>query len=331
MSEYNFEFRKIDNEKASHLSEIIKLCLNIHTTDEYFKWKYVNNPAGEAIGFEAYEKDKVAACYSIIPELYNINGKIIRIYQSVDSMTYPTYRKKGLFVKLATMAHDYAFQKDGYINIFATAGVNSFPGFVKRLNFKKIASIPYLFIYKGLFYFRTFRKELHTDKLQAVEKLDEKFDNYFLNKKNENATIAPLINTEFINWRVINHPYIAYKIIRVIENNAMVGYCVFYLDENQRCKISYLDFLNFEYALNYLSSMLGFIFSVYNVNFVYTWKPSNKKFCEIYHKNGFIINPFNKSLFSYKIPFVVCSKEPRINGVDWFNKHNFDLQPLIQD
>ena len=112
----------------------------------YFQWKYLDNPAGEAIGCIARSEQDgaIAAFYGMIPETYRFDGTSRRIYQSCDTMTHSQHRRRGLFQALARLTYDRALEADPRFLAFGFGGPTSTPGFVK-MGWKVAFEIPYLF------------------------------------------------------------------------------------------------------------------------------------------------------------------------------------------
>ena len=97
MSDYKFE--KLDSTRFDVLIPLMQDCFGMETSVDYFKWKFMENPAGHFVGFIATHEEtgEVAAYYGVIPEDYLIKGEHRKIYQSCDTMTHSRHRRKGLF------------------------------------------------------------------------------------------------------------------------------------------------------------------------------------------------------------------------------------------
>jgi hypothetical protein len=143
----NLIIRKVELSNLEKYSSLFELCFGITVTVDYFNWKYLNNPHGSLIAFEAYdpETDTIAAFYGVIPELYSVNGVDKIIYQSMDTMTHPNYRNRGLFVKLANCTYNYLLSTYHEVNLIGIPGSNSYHGFVKKLNWINPIHFTYVF------------------------------------------------------------------------------------------------------------------------------------------------------------------------------------------
>jgi hypothetical protein len=104
---------------------------------EYLEWLYCKNPNGNAIGFDAWDGEQLAAHYVCIPTKVRIKEKICDVLLSLNTATHPKYQGKGLFTKLAEMTYEAGVTAD-FDGVYGVANANSTPGFVKKLGFQLI-------------------------------------------------------------------------------------------------------------------------------------------------------------------------------------------------
>lgn len=106
-------------------------------TPEYLKWQYADNPDGKAVGFDAWDGDRLAAHYVCVPARAHVAGKQVLVLLSLNTATHPDYQGKGLFTKLAAMTYD-AGAEQGYDAVYGVANANSTPGFIRKLGFQLV-------------------------------------------------------------------------------------------------------------------------------------------------------------------------------------------------
>jgi len=111
-----------------------------HYSIDYLRWLYADCPAGEVVGFDAYENERLIAHYVCVPAPLNIEGKSIRGALSLNTGTDPDYQGRGLFPKLASMTYDRAAQL-GINAIIGVANANSTPGFIRKLGFQAVRTL----------------------------------------------------------------------------------------------------------------------------------------------------------------------------------------------
>lgn len=86
------------------------------------------------LGFIAYsQQGQPAAFYGVYAYPVEYNGSTHVAVQSGDTMTHPAHGGKGLFTRLAKATYDLCRQ-EGIEFVFGFPNKNSYPGFVKKLN-----------------------------------------------------------------------------------------------------------------------------------------------------------------------------------------------------
>ncbi len=103
-------------------------------------WLYARNPDGEAVGFDAYDGDRLAAHYACIPTRTRVHGKVVRGLLSLNTSTHPDYQGQGLFPKLAKKTYEAAAEM-GFDHVQGAANAQSTPGFIKKLGFREIRQV----------------------------------------------------------------------------------------------------------------------------------------------------------------------------------------------
>jgi GNAT superfamily N-acetyltransferase len=106
-------------------------------TPAYLAWLYVANPDGKAVGFDAWDGERLAAHYVCVPARAWVDGKQVPVLLSLNTATHPDYQGKGLFTQLAAMTFD-AGAAQGFDGVYGVANANSTPGFVRKLAFQLV-------------------------------------------------------------------------------------------------------------------------------------------------------------------------------------------------
>lgn len=111
---------------------------------KHWLWKYKNNNAGFYPNWIKLAKGKkddfIGGHYTVIPAMLKANGKVVLSSQSVDTMTHVTFRRQGVFTELANFCYEELI-KDKSDVIFGYPNDNSYPGFVKKLDWKHIYTV----------------------------------------------------------------------------------------------------------------------------------------------------------------------------------------------
>lgn len=161
MNEY--DLIRLNSENFSHLLDLMTVINGVAPDPIRLQRKYDTRAIGAAhIGFLAYAKGekKAAAFYGVFPVRLILNNAEVLAAQSGDTMTHPNHRGKGLFVALAQKTYAVAAE-EGIQLVFGFPNRNSYPGFVKKLDWQHpytmtaidifVPSVPLNFISKKIF------------------------------------------------------------------------------------------------------------------------------------------------------------------------------------
>lgn len=137
----NYRFEKLSHDNLKDLKYLYEHSFNESTSLEFLNQKYGTQVFGLSyIGYLAYFSNEPAAYYGVFPVKAQYENKEFLAAQSGDTMTHPDHRGKGLFITLAKMTYELAKQ-NGVEFIFGFPNQNSYPGFVKKLNWVHYSNI----------------------------------------------------------------------------------------------------------------------------------------------------------------------------------------------
>ena len=219
---------------AAHFLELVPLMRDAFGTSaqpDYFRWKYLDNPAGPAIGTITRHRPSgaIAAFYGMIPEWCRYDGERRLIHQSCDTMTHSAHRRQGLFQALALETYAAAKAVDPAFAAFGFGGPTSTPGFLK-MGWRITAAVPYVF--------RPFPLTLlpqtqgHAEEVEILAAPDQRLlDRMASEEKGAHVERS----AEFLRWRLAN-PLREYIILRDRDAYAVVtraGDLLFVIDYRQ--------------------------------------------------------------------------------------------------
>lgn len=139
-----YETREIDR-TAAGIAQAHALLAHVfpkatHITPAYLDWQYNQNPAGAAVGFNAWSGDTLAAHYVTLPIRATLEGKPARGLLSLNTATHPEHQGKKLFTALAEATYSAAADR-GFEFVVGVANANSTPGFTRKLGFQLVAPL----------------------------------------------------------------------------------------------------------------------------------------------------------------------------------------------
>jgi GNAT superfamily N-acetyltransferase len=135
-------FRPLTAADLPRLRDLFAASFGMNRSHDYDRWRFLDTPFGLAPTVVADDGEKLAGSYTIWPTMLNIGGEIVRGGQSMDTMTHPDYRGKGLFTRLAIACFDQ-LREEGYEALYGFPNENSYPGFIKRLNWDHVGDVPH--------------------------------------------------------------------------------------------------------------------------------------------------------------------------------------------
>ncbi|WP_309642714.1 GNAT family N-acetyltransferase [Flavobacterium sp.] len=151
-------------------------------------------------GYFAYDGQKPIAFYGVIPVLMRYKNQTEMAAHSVNTMTHPNYRGKGLFTKLAKQTYDL-LQTSGISFVWGFPNQHSEPGFLNKLDWK------------------------YSERINGYSTRVARFSIENLVKKN-NATAV--VYQKYCGW-IFNQ----YKVDRILQTNAMMPENAVTVDRNK--------------------------------------------------------------------------------------------------
>ncbi|MFC5551315.1 GNAT family N-acetyltransferase [Massilia aerilata] len=138
-TELSFAPIRTDAAALAQYGALFKACFPMTDkfTPRYLAWLYVDNPDGKAVGYDAWDGERLAAHYVCIPARAWVEGSEVPVLLSLNTATHPDYQGKGLFTKLAAMTFE-AGAAQGFDGVYGVANANSTPGFVRKLGFQLV-------------------------------------------------------------------------------------------------------------------------------------------------------------------------------------------------
>lgn len=125
-------FREINFEKdIEEIVQLINAGLDPSYTEDFFRWKHVDNPFGKSYGLLATQEGRIVALRMFMFwDFSSTNGnEKISAIRPVDTLVDKNQRGKGLFKKLTLQGLEEC--QNRYDLVFNTPNDNSLPGYLK--------------------------------------------------------------------------------------------------------------------------------------------------------------------------------------------------------
>jgi hypothetical protein len=293
MNEYSIH--RLEENEFELLIPLMKNCFGISVKIDYFRWKFIENPAGFVFGFYAkHESGEIAAYYGVIPEYFEIDGKKRIVFQSCDTMTHSNHRRKGLFQLLALHCYN-KLEENNLSFIYGFGGGQSTPGFLK-FGWIELFKMKYLFYPRSLNVFKIPRKYISAFEITEINKIQ-----HLIQVSNSKSTIHSVKNIETFTWRISN-PLYQYRIVVSKTKDYVDSYIVFY---ELNDKFFIFDF----YSENHenLGNLFKYIKSKLEKKHkgIISFTQENSYWSYQLKSNGFLSNPLKIGPLSERIPFII--------------------------
>lgn len=105
-----------------------------HMNADFLAWQYTANPAGTALGLEAFDAERLVSHCVVQPLEARLYGRQVRGVMSLNAATLPEYVGRGIYFGLAEELYA-TVRASGYAFGVAVTNDNSTQGFVRRCGF----------------------------------------------------------------------------------------------------------------------------------------------------------------------------------------------------
>ncbi|MEW6523122.1 MAG: GNAT family N-acetyltransferase [Bacillota bacterium] len=105
---------------------LLNLVFGENRSVEWWKWYYLQNPAGAAVARVAVADDQIVGFRAMVPYYVGSGMERVLACQATDAATHPGYRKRGIFRILTSEAIEEAKAR-GWSFVFSFPNTRSYP------------------------------------------------------------------------------------------------------------------------------------------------------------------------------------------------------------
>lgn len=218
-------------------------------TEDWFLWKFRDNPFGESILACVEDNGKIVGCvgYGLQPFIYK--EQKIKGCMAFENFVHPDYQGKGLFSKLITLIED-EITKQNFDFMLVFPNSNSLKAYQKK-GWIKLDIIEYWIkgsnILKVPFNLKEIRKGFKP--LEAPQKLKKTSEDF---KQQAQEQLYSVIDSAYLKWRFSTYPVTEYKIIesdeyysvlRIGERGRIIEAQVLFMNINDIKKFKFNKFI----------------------------------------------------------------------------------------
>lgn len=325
-------FQRFGKGDLPSLPELTSLCFGRSSPPAFFHWKYFENPEGNVIAYTAKnENGKMVGFWGIIPDAYYLNNDKTTVYHVCDSMTHPTYRRHGIFERLAGLACD-ELRQQGKLLAKVFPGPMAHSAYAEKLGWMDFGRIRPSFKIswqvrlEGILHRSTSPYSTH----QIVDSDRIRED---INEIDRVRSIQfPIMKTRdkvYLDWR-LREPGLKHSITYWYPNSQLKGYCITTIENKSVLLIKDI----FAENMPGYKILLGRIFQMAVDNHlrgVYCWSNEGSFFSKLLRQNLFVKNPFNRGVMSHPLYFALLADTAIFPAEFIYNKANWHLLPIDYD
>jgi GNAT superfamily N-acetyltransferase len=200
-------------------------------TEQFWNWLYRDNPAGGAITFVAESQGKVVGHFPNVLERLKVGDGLSLAGMVLHLTTHRDFRRRGIFKALGQASWEELCRQQVPYSI-AFPNDRSRPGFINKLGFSSIATLPLLIkpLRPAILYFLLsplgkLRRVNSLITIEARDHLGPEFDSFWMRAMSQ-AQIIQKRDRQFLNWRFKQRPNQGYQVLAALRNKELLGYIV---------------------------------------------------------------------------------------------------------
>ena len=140
------EIKRCTFENEAELQQLVDLQNEVyqkrglHFTKDIFRYWYLENPEGKVISYNAFDRGRLVAHQSFVPERMLVEGQITKCVRSMAVVTHSDHRGKGFLSQLTNTALEDV-KNEGYAFAYAVTNGNSVSSFVNHCGFSYVTRL----------------------------------------------------------------------------------------------------------------------------------------------------------------------------------------------
>jgi N-acetylglutamate synthase-like GNAT family acetyltransferase len=126
------QIRKAATEDIPQIIDLLKISLGealIPKSEEFWRWKHLDNPFGASMVLLAEENNQLIGLRAFMNWEWRNQNQIYKAVRAVDTATHPDYQGKGIFKNLTLKGLDELKETKDFV--FNTPNQKSKPGYLK--------------------------------------------------------------------------------------------------------------------------------------------------------------------------------------------------------
>jgi hypothetical protein len=307
--------------------DLFARCFHAPRTVEHFRWKYLQNPYGNAHISLTFDGDgRLVGHYAGYPVPFVEGGRELLAHQIGDTMTDPSIRHIGrgpTSILGRTALHFYTIfceHKIAYNYGFNVANIQRFS--LRFLRSDRVEPVTYWRRELPLKGIARASRWIRGYQLELVTQPDEEFDRLF-------EKVAPAYRflvrrgAQYLRWRYIDCPDPGAFIVAIRKWRRLAGWSVFRIREK---RLLWGDALFDPLHGDAVEVLLRHVVPGYPVERVEAWFPPRPRWlADVLRRAGFVAEPEPQDLSVMCVPFVMSDATERMRQSLYYTMGDSDL------
>ncbi|MFC1621566.1 GNAT family N-acetyltransferase [Candidatus Omnitrophota bacterium] len=324
-----YKIEKINPGEISDIARLHAVCFNGRDNVDFFKWKYFENPAGDAFCLAVKDSGNIVGSCVMIPEEFYVFGERKKIYKCCDLMIHPKYRRQGLSTRLAFSLNE-CLKKEGPLFLYTLCGKNATPTFLKN-KWTKFCDVDIYFKHRKQlsvkFFFEKIKRLFNNNTLRHISSVSGLCKDYRFSSDDAKIRIAK--DERYLGWR-LRDPRYTYKIIGYYDNDVLKGYISYNAGINDVLYIVDLDSGGGDAKIiEALVSAAELDAHKSGHRLVIALAFKDSIFQKTIKRNNYLRNPFGRGPLKSTMDFNILVEETHDKKI--FNKSNWDVYSINYD
>jgi hypothetical protein len=220
-------------------------------TVEYWRWEYVDAPAGRATIWVGEAEGSIVGHYAIRPVKMQHRGEPVLGSTSIDAMTHPHYRRESVFATLGQRAYAELAQ-DGPALTYIFPRKISMAGSIAKFDWKYLCALSVFVkpidvnavverfisgrailapvravsrVLLGLVYKGRRRHPQERGEVRWLERFDDRVDRFWAQLA-PRYPIAVVRDSSYLNWRYFDNPSRDYRALAAERGGDIISYAI---------------------------------------------------------------------------------------------------------
>lgn len=302
----SLQIKQFHEEEKEEAFELFEKVFNRKITEEFWNWRFNNKEFGESIRYLMWEDQKLIGNYVVHPIPLKIHNDVEKVLFSLNVMTHPNHRGKGIFIKLAQVIYQRAI-KSKYKLAIGFPNQSSYKIHFNKIGWINFGKLPEF--YKNI-ESPIMNIQINKFEIKQINEFDTRIDKIWFLHKNDFKYLIPRTK-DYLNWRFTNHPKYQFEgyppteyfCFIIEENDEPMAYFVLKKFGTDICHIvDYFGFLNKEIMEEMISFGIAF-FKEKKMRRLSLWVPfslKNKDTINVLEKFGFK-QKFSEAYFGIRL------------------------------